>query len=292
MRAAVDAILTEPAYSGQLGRVLLASQLNFFWNVDEPWTRGHLLPLFDWSVGSNQAVQSLHGFLTWGRQTESLVPHVVPMYEQVFTHLAELGKVRRRFCEYLAGLAFSTSTNPMTQGWLKRFIAACEAEDRIGWASEVHRTLRNAIDEVKIFAWSSWIKEYWKQRIRGVPIPLDREELGVMVEWTLHLGPNFTEVVKEVLASGDFELKHSFLFRELAESALPEKHPTATAELLLKVLQNTRETDYDLDRVDDTVRRIAPLGAPLETLKRICDALANLGYPPAAKLQAWLLDQG
>jgi hypothetical protein len=75
----------------------------------------------------------------------------------------------------------------------------------------------------------------------------------------------------------------------LAESHLPEKHPTATAKLLLKVLQNTRERDYDFDRVENTVRRIALLGAPLETLKQICDALANLGYPPAAKLQAWLL---
>jgi hypothetical protein len=101
----------------------------------------------------------------------------------------------------------------MTRGWLKRFIAACEAKDKISWASHVHRTLRNAIDEVKIFAWSGWIKEYWKQRIRGVPVPLGREELGIMVEWTLHLEPSFPEVVEEVLASPNFELKHSFLFR-------------------------------------------------------------------------------
>ena len=61
-----------------------------------------------------------------------------------------------------------------------------------------------------------------------------------MVQWTLHLEPNLPDVVEEVLASPDFELKHSFLFRELTESAIPEKHPAATAKLFLKAPEYAR----------------------------------------------------
>ena len=109
-----------------------------------------------------------------------------------------------------------------------------------------------------------------------------------MVEWSLHLGPSFPEVVDAVWESPVFELKHSFLFHELDESQFPQEYPSAAAKLLLKVLRNTPIPDYDLDRVDKVVRRVAPLGAPLDLLEEICNELARLGYPPAAELRAWL----
>jgi hypothetical protein len=86
----------------------------------------------------------------------------------------------------------------------------------------------------------------------------------------------------------DFELKHSFLFHELDESQFPQEYPSAAAKLLLKVLRNTPLPEYDLNRVENVVRRVAALGAPLDRLENICNELARSGYPPAAELQAWL----
>jgi hypothetical protein len=100
--------------------------------------------------------------------------------------------------------------------------------------------------------------------------------------------PELPEVVDAVWESPDFELKHSFLFRELDESQFPQEYPSAAAKLLLKVLRNTAIPDYDLDRVENVVRLVAPLAAPLDFLEKICNELARLGYPPAAELQAWL----
>jgi len=287
-RGVLESVLSEPTYAGELGRVLLASQINLLMTVDEAWAKEKVLPLFDWSLDAKRAVQAFHGFLTWGRQTENLVPYLVPLYEKAFAHTAILGRLRDRFAEYLAGLAFASSVNPMTQGWLSRFIAASAREDRISWASHVRRVLRPLTAEAKQTAWASWIKPYWAQRIPGSPLPLDREELGEMVEWSLHLGPSFPEVVDAVWESPDFELKHSFLFRELDESQFPQEYPSAAAKLLLKVLRNTPIPDYDLDRVEKVVRRVPPLGAPLDLLEEICNELARLGYPPAAELRAWL----
>jgi hypothetical protein len=190
--------------------------------------------------------------------------------------------------EYLAGLALASSLNPITHGWLNRFVATSAVEDRIRWASDLGRALRGSVDDVRLLAWKSWIKAYWEQRNLGLPLPLDAKELGEMVLWTLHLGPNFAEVVDVVSAGPQFELKHSFLFDELADSELPQQHPTASARLLLKVLRHAQVPQYDLDKVEVIVRRIAPLHAPLDTLINVCNELANLGYPPAADLQAWL----
>lgn len=100
--------------------------------------------------------------------------------------------------------------------------------------------------------------------------------------------PYFSQEFVRVWESPVFELKHSFLFHELDESQFPQEYPSAAAKLLLKVLRNTPIPDYDLDRVDNVVRRVAPLGAPLDLLEEICNELARLGYPPAAELRAWL----
>lgn len=69
---------------------------------------------------------------------------------------------------------------------------------------------------------------------------MDREELPEMVEWSLHLGPSFPEVVDTVWESPDFELKHSFLFRELDDRQFSEQFLSAAGKLLLMVLRKER----------------------------------------------------
>jgi hypothetical protein len=288
IRGVLDPVLIEPSYAGELGRVLLASQLAFLSNADESWTLDHVLPLFDWPPDGKRAIQAFHGFLTWGRQTENLVPHLVPVYEKAFNHIREFGRLRERFVEYVAGVTFASSINPITHGWLNRFLAVAAQEDRAQWAWYVRQILRTTTDEARAHAWRSWMKSYWEKRLLGVPVPLNAKELGEMVEWALNLGPNFSEAVDSVWGSPKFELRHSALFTELAGSMLPLKYPVASAKLLLKVLQSTNDYQFNLEKVEETVRRIAPLGKPTDILSKICNELARLGYPPAADLQAWL----
>ena len=195
IREMLDAVLREPSYGGQLGRVLLASQLNLLSSADGPWTKMHVFPLFDWAISGNGAVPAFHGFLTWGRQTENLLTDLVPLYEKLFPHLPELGRLRERFVEYLAGLSFATSINPVTHGWLTRFLVASAPKDRIHWASHVRHILRGSVDNARLLAWTSWIKPYWAQRNLGAPLPFDPLELGEMVEWAMYLGASFPEVV-------------------------------------------------------------------------------------------------
>jgi hypothetical protein len=83
-----------------------------------------------------------------------------------------------------------------------------------------------------------------------------------MVEWSLHLGPSFPEVVDAVCESPDFELKHSFLFRELDESQFPQEYPSAAAKLLLKVLRKLSvlfSTTMDRDFRTYTIARVSEI---------------------------------
>ena len=125
----------------------------------------------------------------------------------------------------------------------------------------------------------------------GLPVPLDALELAEMVEWSLHLGTGFPEVADTISESPDFELGDTFLFRELADSNFPEAFPSAAAKLLKAILANMKVVHFDLDRVEEVVRRITPLDIPLESLNKICDELSRLGYQRAVVLNAWVKTQ-
>ena len=104
-REVLEFVLSEPAYAGELGRVLLASQINLLMTVDEAWAKEKVLPLFDWSLDDKRAVQAFHGFLTWGRQTGALCPTSCP-----FT--------RKHSLTWQCSAAFATDSRNTSRGWL------------------------------------------------------------------------------------------------------------------------------------------------------------------------------
>jgi hypothetical protein len=161
--------------------------------------------------------------MVWGQQTELLLPMLIPMYEKVFSHTRELGEARSRFSEYLAGLAVTSSINPVRHGWLSHFISMSEGTDRKAWALQVRHFLRGSNEVQRATVWRDWMKEYWAARIIGLPALLEPVELGEMVEWALYLGSAFPEVAEIISSGPNFELRNSFLFRELAPSGVRSK---------------------------------------------------------------------
>ena len=137
IKNAFELVLKGETYSADLGRVLLASQLSFLFSSDEKWTVDHILPLFDWAANEKRALLPFHGFLTWGQQTEPLVSYLLPLYRGAFFHITDFGRNRDHFNEYLAALAVISSLNPLTSGWLTKFLMAAERQDRLTWASYV-----------------------------------------------------------------------------------------------------------------------------------------------------------
>jgi hypothetical protein len=281
-------IVTDDTYAGTLGRVVLSSQLNLVFASDEVWTKEKIVPLFDWDRSKEQAIQSFSGFFTWGQQSEKLLLVLLPLYEKIFRHTTELGEVRERFTEYLAGLAMWGNIDPLKQGWLTRFVSSAEEVDRQRWAAQIQRILRGANDAVRDGNWGRWMKDYWVARNQSKPVALTPLELGEMVEWTIFLHNGFPEATRIIETGPPYELRDSFLFRELADGTIPANFPSASGDFLLSVLKNTREAQFDLDKVEDVVRKVAPQGARGEVLERICDELGRLGYSRAAPLKRWV----
>jgi len=66
-----------------------------------------------------------------------------------------------------------------------------------------------------------------------------------MVEWSIHLGSVFSEVVANVLLTSIPDMQGSFILTELSESDLRKQYPKESSALVLHVLRNARAMPWD-----------------------------------------------
>jgi hypothetical protein len=282
-----EPILRDDLNAGaELARVVFASHFHFFFSSDQAWAQQNILPLLDISKNPRRAIQCWHGYLCWGRWSDDLLPSLLPLYEKLYATIgSEAEDTQRRFCEHLAAIACFGSINPVQNGWLKRFLQSVGPKQRKEWAGDVRMMLKQMKETAKRKAWDSWMREYWQSRIDGKPMPLSAVEAGEMAEWSLHLEPVFPEAVEKICGGPSMELQHSFLYYELADTALPEQHPHSVARLLLFLLQKSTAEIYDFDRIDRVFEKIATSNVDTRILLRICNELAKLGYAGASRLR-------
>jgi len=272
--------------AAQLGRVILASRINILFALDFDWTREKVLPLLDWSLDEERAKQAWDGYLFRGRFSDNSLPHLLPLYEACFSRLSlKLSDMRDSFCRHLASIAIHSSRDPLEDGWLNKFIAIADIEDRVSWASTVDTMLHPLDDDKKIDLWQRWLDKYWSRRLDAIPRKLDPKEIEEMVAWIANLEPIFPEVAKKICATPQPQSRDSFLYAKLSEKRFALNHPKWLARLLGCLLTNTTEPIYHFQEIHEMVEVLANSDVPKEDLLAVCNELARLGYRKASDLR-------
>lgn len=284
-RTRLETVVAGASYTAEMGRVVLASQVHFLFDVDQGWTREHVVPLFDWTKDQRRAEQAWHGYLLWGRWSEPLLANLLPYYEQTFTHLAAFpDRLRDRFCLHLAEIAIFSSSHPAQYNWIREFLLSTDPVTRALWATHIGQRL-DALDAAAAEEqWNRWIDGYWDRRNQGIPVPLSDEEKAAMISWATGLSPVFPAVVERICELPASTSEHSSIYDGLLQSRAVSDHPSATARLLSHVLRSTQQPFYYFDEVVKLLRSAAGAGAPRNVLVDACEQLARLGYPKTAEL--------
>ena len=216
------------------------------------------------------------------------MPYLLPQFEEAFPALhSNFGEHRDKFCRFLAAIACFSTINPREHAWLKRFLSAVTVEERAMWAWSIQVMLKEMKESAVPTAWSTWIREYWQDRLDGIPVRLDPKETRAMVHWTLHLKTVFPEAVNKVCDGPTPEMRDAsnYLYHELSESDLPTCHPVSAVKLLSYLLENDAASYWDLDSIEKVVRKITVSPANKKNLLGICNSLARLGHPGASSLR-------
>ena len=232
-REALDDILAEDGVIGKFGRAVLASNLHFFLVVDEDWTTHNLLPLFDTEHEDFQCAWD--GFLSWGR----LSPQIADLLREKFVAAVPRvfrefqGQMLTRFVEFYV-VALGWFINDANDDWITEFFKYAEVETKNQFAIAIGHRLRDFDETGQQEWWNVWLKDYWRNRLQGVPDQLDDGEIAQMLEWVFRLPGVFPEAVGMATQMPPGSLTRSYiLLHDLRESEMTDRYPEDLAKFLV-----------------------------------------------------------
>ncbi len=228
-------IVQDQKLPGKLGRTVFASHFAFLLAVDEEWTRENLLPLFDPDNSDFQAAWD--GFLAWGRLSPAVAEVMADLFFKAIERInSDLSYQCRRFIEYYTGMLVHFVEEDPFDKWIPRLFQFGGQEAGKEFAFNLRHYLRNMNGTTQQELWQRWLKQYWENRLQGVPAALESDEIGNMLNWLPHLTAVFPEAVDLVVKihmPQDISLQNRRVIYEINKSDLWKHYPDAVAKLLI-----------------------------------------------------------
>lgn len=235
--------------ASRFAQTVLAPRLPMFFSIDEQWCRTHMLPMFDPLVDADRAMRCWSGCL---RQMWSplildagLLDHFVQLTSRISKYPRNL---RTDYAHMAADLCVSGSTSTST-AWLHDLIAKSDIDTRVAWSKAIAASLGRMPSAEADAQWTGWIRGYWQDRLRSIPVAMTIEEASMLAWWALYLNEAFPEAVDLATQFEARIIKESRILEEIVEigdDPQPDTHtdhlsahPEALARLLTHLLKNT-----------------------------------------------------
>lgn len=233
----LSAFVEDRSLTGTLGKAVLCSRVGFLLDADRNWCMKYLLPLFTDDSDLDGLQASWHGFVFGGR----LNPQVADVIADGF--LSSIDKIdaifaednlRNLFIQHIAAMVVFFVDNPLSEWIPKLFTYADAPEDKRNFVSAIGSLLRNMNDDSQKELWERVLCKYWSNRIQGIPPPsLESSEVNAMLNWLPYLKSIYPQAVELVVCTPGATLGDGMLIHAINQEKLGEKHPEATARLLV-----------------------------------------------------------
>jgi len=228
--------------------------IGYFFQWDQEFAEGNLLPLLDWQRDPIVAQQTWSVLLNYNRGTSSdlevqLLPYYRQFAERVSLMLKDAAEKADQFDAHalqklghcLAALSMQVIPDPVESGFFRDFLPLLPDEVRGAVARGMDDQLKKMDDADRQRLWSTWLKRYVDLRLVGVPVALSTLETKHMLEWCLHLGPAFAEAVDRIVQMPQESVFAFSIFKELVTKPSVDSSPIHACRLAIAAL---RAEDY------------------------------------------------
>ncbi len=276
-RTALSGIVQDRTMAGKLGRSVLAGQFAFLLAADEGWTKENLIPFFrnrD-NIADFQAVWD--GFLSWGRLNSTVAENLHDAFLEAVKQIdSDLANRRNDFVTYYTTMLAYFAADPL-ETWVPKLLCHGGEEARRRFAFEITSHLSRMDETRQREWWGRWLKRYWENRLRGVPAPLEADEVESMLGWLPQLTAVFPEAVALAIGMPQISLQRGSVIYELSKSdSLVRKYPQETAQLLI-YLGQSNSSGYMGDRWRELIDKLLQSGLPQELDQRLKELKAQRG---------------
>jgi hypothetical protein len=208
---------------------------------------------------------------------------MLPSYVATFPRLGDRNdEWRRKFTDHLAAIAVRSSRNPIEDQWLPSFVAKTSVESRTEWASHVAFLIRSLESDAKKAQWEKWIRQYWLNRLSGVPRGIARAEAGELAAWAVSLEPVFREAV-DLVVQGPAGRPKGYVYDFLDKGELPLKESESVLKLLAHILAEERRPFYACHHALSILKKTPRKGLRHE-LEGVVSQLVGLGCDGALSI--------
>ena len=174
-------------------QVVVAERLYHLFGADPQWCLEWVLPLLDPGEDQDRAIRCWDGYLPLGRfNLELLEAGLIDHYVSAAGLLNRFTTgMQSAFHAHLA-LIVREFGPEVGSGWLKRFTNTADTDTLVQWIRSVGSNLAALSVEDVEAQWEAWMRTYWKNRLRSIPVAMTRNEASAMVEWTVRARSQFS----------------------------------------------------------------------------------------------------
>ena len=238
------------------GRVVLASRLISLFRVDRNWTETHLLPLFDWSTGPDEAKAVWEGFLWSPRLYRPLLIAFKIHFLDTAHHYPELGEHGRQFAQFLTFAALE-----LVDGYTRQdFQSAMQALPQEG-LQEAAKALFQVLDgsgEQREVYWKNRVQPFWQQiwpKSYDLASNSIAESLACL---SIAAGDEFPVALDEVIDWLRWIEHPDYVVERLHESDLCDRYPIKVLEFLDAVIDDHAWVPQKLKQCLNAIAEASP----------------------------------
>ena len=261
-RSTLETICRNRSLAGRYGRTIMALNLNLLLASDEDWTKDNLTPWLRIDVGKLDDQAFWDGLLF-----KPLSPEVAdlirgPFLDAIRTSsvLFDSDKARHQFIFNFVRMVVHF-VDDVIDTWIPSFFQNSDSDTHAKFALQLGMFIANMDDVQQRELWVRWLRDYWINRIHGVPVPLAVEETVAMLSWTPSFKSTFPEAVElskrlEVRTGSDLQRMSRVLYSLVrAETWRVHAEETADFLILLRPVLLSSHSRKEILKLIEKVRR-------------------------------------
>jgi hypothetical protein len=222
------------------GRLILAQHAITLFRVDPDWASATVLPLFDWSISTNEARSAWEGFLWTPRIYPPFLEKIKTSFLASATHYEKLGKHAEQYSAFLTYVALEQQINPFSRTELAKATADLPDDGLTPAARALVSALESA-GEQRADYWTNRVKPYlqdiWPQLLARKTSAISH----AFAELCIAAGDSFSDALSVLQGWLQPLRRPDSAVRDLDQSQVCEKFPLDALQFLATIIGDDAE---------------------------------------------------
>lgn len=274
-----------------LAQVMCARYAWWLHAADRRWAKTRLLPMFEPTADDQRAVRCWEAYLSNRRWNDEMLDDGLLDSSRVFAGHADqcTEDAQNAYAHMAADLCVTNYADrkaDMTE-WLTGVIGNASDATRTRFHRAIAQRLSNEDPESVASQWHRWMRDYWQQRLKGIPRPLVPAESGALAGWAVLLADDAPEAVNLVCSIDTPLMPDSTLFTEVREVGegtgryidFVERFPQQSARFMAHLLKCTaHESTQYMEFVARSFIQALEDRVDATTFQPVRDEIMRLGW--------------